>query len=59
MTDLRKSNTSFQFIAPASDEATAVDTSSPLPVAAVAAIPEAGMCGFSFDINSIPDIARR
>jgi hypothetical protein len=25
----------------------------------VAAIPEAGMCGFEFDINSIPDIARR
>lgn len=35
-------------------KARAVNTSSPLPVAALAAIPEAGPCGFTFDINSIP-----
>ena len=29
-------------------KAAAVDTSSPLPVTAAAAIPEVGMCGFDF-----------
>jgi hypothetical protein len=47
----------YQFIAPARDEAATVDIL-PLPAAVAATIPEAGMCGFAFDINSIPDFAR-
>jgi hypothetical protein len=50
----------YQFVAPARDEAPAVTlTPPPSRVTVGAAIPEAGMCGFAFDINSIPDFARR
>jgi hypothetical protein len=50
----------YQFIAPARDEAPAVTlTPPPSRVTVGAAIPEAGMCGFAFDINSIPDFVRR
>jgi hypothetical protein len=41
--------THSEFVQAIPHEATAVDTSSPLPVAAVAAIPEAGMCGFDWE----------
>jgi hypothetical protein len=46
MIDEPHPNTEF---AATPSEATAVNTSSPLPVAAVAAIPEAGPCGFDWE----------
>jgi hypothetical protein len=46
-----------EFVQATPHEATAVETTVP-PVAAVAAIPEAGMCGFNFDIHNIPNFTR-
>ena len=44
-----RASLSYQFVQATPHEATAVDTSSPLPVAAVAAIPEVGSCGFNWE----------
>jgi len=50
----------FQFVGPAPDDAAVTDIALPsLRSVTAAAIPEAGMCGFAFDINSIPDMVRR
>jgi hypothetical protein len=50
-------HTHSKFVAPARDEA-AVTALPILRSVTAAVIPEAGMCGFTFDINNIPDIVR-
>ncbi len=57
MTDKPNSNSVTSVSSP--DVSAAAVENVPQPATVAATIPEAGMCGFSFDINSIPDMARQ